>query len=365
MALLLVPGHLLRGERLVACSPRAAERCAELMRREGEARHGRSGPVRRRDQGLLTDRDIDDGAEDEEDPHARQEGTDGGQQLPRVHGIRVTEGRRNDFVVPALIVRIGLGGTRGTVAGHLPIGAGAAFLDLAHKVVLARLQLGGRSHGIQYMVEGGRDLVPALGQPSSAEALAEAGELLVGQDDLEDTQRVDELHDVRDEDEDPAKRDRGGIVLHPELQGHSDRGGEDRQGAEELALGQELLAAALRRDNVEAQDESQQHSEHESASVRHPECAKLDVDVAQTVEAQGLEVVREAEEDADAGVDVVLIELLLDGRIQPEVLGGSVSRELRRHHGSGAVHLELRADPGRALGALRGRGAGATAAAPG
>jgi hypothetical protein len=194
--------------------------------------------------------------------------------------------------------------------------------------VLAGLQLRGRGHEVEHVVEGGGHLVEALGQPGGAEALAKASELLVGQHDLQDAERVDQLHDVGNENHPPTNRDSRRIELDLEFQGHADGSWEHRQGAEVLAVREVVLPAARGGNDVEAQDEGHEDGDNESATIGDPESPQLDVDVAQTVEAERLEVVDEAQENADTGIDVVLVEILLAIRIQAEVLGSGILREL-------------------------------------
>mmetsp|Transcript_116660 Transcript_116660/g.341483 ORF Transcript_116660/g.341483 Transcript_116660/m.341483 type:complete len:398 (-) Transcript_116660:361-1554(-) len=224
-----------------------------------------------------------------------------------------------------------------------------ALLDLAVEVVLAGLQLEGRGHKVEHVLEGG-GYTPTLRPPRSTNALlrAEGVAPVVGQRDLDEPQRVDELQNVCQEDADPGDRDGREGEFDPEVQGHANGRGHPGDGAQPLAVWKHLLLPHGPHD-VEAQQERVQDHEHEAGRVRHPEGAELDVDVAQAVVAQRVDKGQEAIQDGDPRIDVVRIPLLLHLQVEPEVLRRGVHRQRGRRvagDGAGPGRLELLAHPG-------------------
>mmetsp|Transcript_89318 Transcript_89318/g.193321 ORF Transcript_89318/g.193321 Transcript_89318/m.193321 type:complete len:391 (+) Transcript_89318:559-1731(+) len=224
VALLLVPGHLLRDERVLRRGPREANGRAELMDIHRLARHRRARPVGSGDETLLTDGDVDEVPEDEEDPADALHGLHGHHELPRLDVLALRPGGRGRVEALSLSCLVlaaaagcaalaagGLGRGRGHLAvDHLVRDAAVALLDLAHDVVLAGLQLGGRQHLVDDVVEAGRH-APGLRDELRAAGRA-GGHVLpalggIRDDELQDPEGEDELHDVGDDDQDPAEGD--------------------------------------------------------------------------------------------------------------------------------------------------------------
>mmetsp|Transcript_58061 Transcript_58061/g.127323 ORF Transcript_58061/g.127323 Transcript_58061/m.127323 type:complete len:207 (-) Transcript_58061:1260-1880(-) len=153
MALLLVPGHLLREPWLLSRCPRETKGSAQFVGFEGQAGHGGSRPMGSSDQGLLSQDHIHQTAEDQEAPGHRKHSSDGSHQLPRVDLELLWKCLR--------LLRSLLQFAGSPVTQHVLICTTTSLLDLADEVHLSWLELRGRGHEVQHMVEGGRNLVEA------------------------------------------------------------------------------------------------------------------------------------------------------------------------------------------------------------
>mmetsp|Transcript_94564 Transcript_94564/g.282402 ORF Transcript_94564/g.282402 Transcript_94564/m.282402 type:complete len:222 (+) Transcript_94564:930-1595(+) len=87
--LLLVPGHLLGDPGPGPGMPGEANGGAELVRLQRQPGHGRAGPMRRGDEGLLAEHDIHDAAGNEEGPGDAECNDDGRGELPRLDVLRL------------------------------------------------------------------------------------------------------------------------------------------------------------------------------------------------------------------------------------------------------------------------------------
>mmetsp|Transcript_18895 Transcript_18895/g.54664 ORF Transcript_18895/g.54664 Transcript_18895/m.54664 type:complete len:301 (+) Transcript_18895:755-1657(+) len=300
--------------------------------------------MRRGEQRLLADGRIYDAAEDQEDPTDRQHGGKGRHNLPRLHVLRLREDRLD--LLGALDARCSAPLLRRVLADDLVVSALAPVLDLAHEVVLSWLQLPRRSHEVEHVVEGRRHFSPALGQVRGTEALRSADEGLVGKNDLQQAERIGQLQDVGNEDHQPTHRNRHHVELDLEVQRHANGRRQCGQWPEVLTTRQVLPLAHVRRNDVEAQEQGHEGGDDEHAPVCDPERPQLDVDVAQPVVAKGLHIMHEAEEDADAGVDVVLVVLLLHMLEELEVLRRSVLRDREGVLLAPSIGRELLLHPG-------------------